>query len=377
VKIAYILPINTGKYDGVLNKVCSQVEAWQVLNVQTIVFLIIKEKNSDLQNSSLSPLVDKNLVKVYKEQSFNIVSFDLLKDWFGLLSVYNKVLNEVENFKPDVVYTRNTLYQPFYKRLGEKFNLVLEINTDIKSEYKLQAFQSLKYFFRYVYFLFTNKKYLKNVSGIASVTDELSKLYKQSQVGIFANSINVDAYQTFYNMPLPKHKLLFLGSPDMPWQGVDILLLLANKMSYVEFYIVGYDKEDFKNIPNNVTFCGFLNKTKYLKLIQQATALIGTMALFRKNMEEACPLKVREYLACCKPVILPYKDTAFEQKGYPEWVLKLPNSKEGILNSSQEIKNFLNKCYGFNITKEDVKPYVHVDVIEKERIDFLYSVARI
>lgn len=377
MKIAYILPINTGKYDGVLNKVCSQVEAWQVLNVQTIVFLIIKEKNSDLQNSSLSPLVDKNLVKVYKEQSFNIVSFDLLKDWFGLLSVYNKVLNEVENFKPDVVYTRNTLYQPFYKRLGEKFNLVLEINTDIKSEYKLQAFQSLKYFFRYVYFLFTNKKYLKNVSGIASVTDELSKLYKQSQVGIFANSINVDAYQTFYNMPLPKHKLLFLGSPDMPWQGVDILLLLANKMSYVEFYIVGYDKEDFKNIPNNVTFCGFLNKTKYLKLIQQATALIGTMALFRKNMEEACPLKVREYLACCKPVILPYKDTAFEQKGYPEWVLKLPNSKEGILNSSQEIKNFLNKCYGFNITKEDVKPYVHVDVIEKERIDFLYSVARI
>ena len=222
MKIAYILPINTGKYDGVLNKVCSQVEAWQVLNVQTIVFLIIKEKNSDLQNSSLSPLVDKNLVKVYKEQSFNIVSFDLLKDWFGLLSVYNKVLNEVENFKPDVVYTRNTLYQPFYKRLGEKFNLVLEINTDIKSEYKLQAFQSLKYFFRYVYFLFTNKKYLKNVSGIASVTDELSKLYKQSQVGIFANSINVDAYQTFYNMPLPKHKLLFLGSPDMPWQGVSL-----------------------------------------------------------------------------------------------------------------------------------------------------------
>ena len=82
-------------------------------------------------------------------------------------------------------------------------------------------------------------------------------------------------------------------------------------------------------------------------------------------------------MAGCKPVILPYKDTAFEQKGYPEWVLKLPNSKEGILNSSQEIKNFLNKCYGFNITKEDVKPYVHVDVIEKERIDFLYSVARI
>lgn len=38
---------------------------------------------------------------------------------------------------------------------------------------------------------------------------------------------------------------------------------------------------------------------------------IGTLALHRKNMTEASPLKTREYLAHGFPVIIGYKDTAF------------------------------------------------------------------
>ncbi|WP_461533207.1 glycosyltransferase [Sinomicrobium sp.] len=376
MKIAYLLPINIEKYGGVLNKVDSQVSAWIEAGMEVRIILITSNRNTPIETTALGSLYQRGVVEVHYTREKGLLPVDLLKDLAGLKSSFSKVLERLHDYNPDLVYTRSTQYQPFYKRVGVKYKLVLEINTDMSSEYKIQALQSFRYFFRYLYFILTNHLLLKKVAGIAAVTFEIEEKYKDMKSGVFPNSINVGGYREC-KKGTTEQRILFIGSPGMPWHGVDILVELATKMPEVYFDIIGISASEFAStVPDNVHFYGYLNKSEYLPLFEKARATVASLAFFRNGMNEACPLKVREYLACCKPVILPYKDTAFEQKGYPDWVLKLENDKEKILSSTGEIRSFLEKCDEFNLTQQQVMRYVDVEYIEKERVSFFREIIK-
>ncbi|WP_010516297.1 glycosyltransferase family protein [Croceivirga radicis] len=374
MKIAYVLPIDIVRYHGILNKVSSQISAWEKNKNTVKVFLVTSRDLSELDSTALPSINDKKKIAAFKSKKLGLLPIDLLKDWIGLSSMFSEVLEAIAEFSPDIVYARSALYQPFYGKLGSKYKLVLELNTDMASEYKLQSKQSIKYFLRYIYFLFTKEKLFKGVSGLAAVTFGIAKAtnIKDKELGVFPNSIDIFQYPDYPNKSINRN-IVFIGSPDMPWQGFDILIKLAERLPAITFNLIGVSKINIE-VPSNVIFHGFMKNDEYLSLLYSATACIGTLALFRKNMEEACPLKVREYVACCKPVILPYKDTAFESLGYPDWVLQLPNSEKGILSSSGKVEAFVDKCNAFNINKEDVKKYVHVDDIEGRRLRFFEKV---
>ncbi|BDW92422.1 hypothetical protein MACH07_12540 [Flagellimonas marinaquae] len=375
MKIAYVLPIDIVRYHGVLNKVSSQISAWEK-NTNTVkVFLVTSRDLSELDSTALSSINDKKKIAAYKSKKLGLLPVDLLKDWIGLSSTFSEVLEAIAEFSPDIVYARSALYQPFYGKLGSKYKLVLELNTDMASEYKLQSKQSIKYFLRYIYFLFTKERLFNGVSGMAAVTFDIAKAskVKGKELEVFPNSIDISKYPELDRVKTEK-RVIFIGSPGMPWHGVDILVELAKKMPTINFDVVGISATEHVGATKNVHFHGYLKKEEYLKLFERAACAIATLAFFRNNMEEACPLKVREYVACCKPVILPYKDTAFESLGYPDWVLQLPNSEKGILSSSGKVEAFVDKCTDFTINKEDVKKYVHVDDIEGRRLRFFEKV---
>lgn len=377
MKIAYLLSIDVKKYTGILIKVKSQVNEWIKQGYTVEIFLITNDIYDSINNSPLSELLNHGKVKLYISKKLGFIPIDLVKDFFSLESIFSLVSEDLDAYDPDVIYTRNTLFQPFLKKVGSNSKLILEFNTDMESEYKLQAFDSSKYFFRYLYFLTTNSFLLKRVSGVVCVTYEISKKIKITNNKVFPNSIDVGDYNLKFNSSVNKRKrIVFIGTSKMTWHGVDILVELAKKIPTVDFDIIGIEKKEFKNSTNNVFFHGYLTKEEYLTIFEKATAAIASLAFFRNNMDEACPLKVREYLACCKPVILPYKDTAFEKNGYPEWALQLENSKEGILNSVNKIEKFLSVCENFKITQNDVKKYVDSETIEKERLSFFEDIVK-
>ncbi|MGS2762732.1 glycosyltransferase [Sinomicrobium sp. M5D2P9] len=376
MKVAYLLPINIEKYGGILNKVESQVSAWLKQGAQVKIFLITPNKGYSIHDTTLKNFYEKNIIEIYYVREIGPIPVDFLKDWLRMKSVFTKVLDDLKKFQPDIVYTRNTHYQPFYRKVGKENNLIVEVNTDMYSEYRVQSSQNFRYFLRYVYFLFTNNLAMNEVSGIASVTYEIAKRYKKLPVEVFPNSINISKYEEC-RAEEKEQRILFIGSPGMPWHGVDILIDLAAKMPEVQFDIIGISETEFSSgFSDNVNFYGYLKKTEYLPLFKRATATIASLAFYRNKMEEACPLKVREYMACCKPVILPYKDTAFERKGYPEWVLRLENKESGILEAVEKVRAFLVKCQDFTITHDDVKEYIDVDYIEKERMSFFKAIMK-
>src|SRR5690554_4956486 len=113
MRIAYLLPINIDLYEGVLNKIRYQVESWLTMETDVIIFLITNSKSS-LTGTPLENLYRKGRVELFYTKSIGVIPVDLMKDWLLLPSVYSKVIDSLNEYNPDIIYTRNSIYQPFY-----------------------------------------------------------------------------------------------------------------------------------------------------------------------------------------------------------------------------------------------------------------------
>src|SRR5690606_28226927 len=80
-------------------------------------------------------------------------------------------------------------------------------------------------------------------------------------------------------------QLLFVGSPNQPWHGVDKLVLLAELMPECDFHIVvpNYRRDG----PGNVVYHGGLFGEPLVNLYKKIDVAFGTLALHRKRMREA------------------------------------------------------------------------------------------
>lgn len=129
--------------------------------------------------------------------------------------------------------------------------------------------------------------------------------------------------------------LIMLVSYNTGWHGVDLVVESLNryKGSKIRLYLIGHIKEELiaeakKN--KNIILTGFLSAKEFEAYIRKAHLGIGSLALFRINMEEASTLKVREYLATGLPVCLGYTDTDIEASPGLKTRSLVINAKEAI-----------------------------------------------
>lgn len=154
------------------------------------------------------------------------------------------------------------------------------------------------------------------VSGkIVSVTNELGLLYsrKNADFVLMPNSIDY----SLMNLPTPRKRLgaqpgsshsrprihlLFVASRFSPWQGLDVLFesILTTAVDFT-LSIVGDLCGDYAE-DSRVIYHGNQDHSELESLYAEATLGLSCFALYRKGMKEACPLKVREYLANGLPV---------------------------------------------------------------------------
>jgi hypothetical protein len=89
-------------------------------------------------------------------------------------------------------------------------------------------------------------------------------------------------------------------------------------------------------------------------------------------MQEASPLKTREYLAHGLPVIIGYQDTDFRDGA--EFLLELPNTEDSIRPNQHRIRAFVESWCDRRVSREQI---CHLDTKEKERVRlrFLTEVA--
>lgn len=172
------------------------------------------------------------------------------------------------------------------------------------------------------------KRCLSAATGIIGVTDEIVR-YEKSRTNrdtmrsfVYPNGIHITKTPVNDTRSASVPEFLFVANFS-PWHGLDILLQeVSQSEQRFLLHLVG-------RIPNalqpythdpRIQVHGELVHDEILKLSEQCWIGLASFALKRKEMQQACPLKVREYLMLGLPVYGDYTDcfppgSAFFRKG--------------------------------------------------------------
>jgi hypothetical protein len=150
-------------------------------------------------------------------------------------------------------------------------------------------------------------------------------------------------------------------------------MLLAKQFPQWTFHLVGFTAGDIPEAPENVRIYGRLSMREYLPIAAHAHVGIGTLALHRKGLNEASPLKVREYLALGLAVIVGYQDTDFT--GEEPFICQIPNSEDNVVKNLDKIESFVTQWMNQRVDRRLVSR-LDYKLKEVKRLDFLECIAR-
>jgi len=141
--------------------------------------------------------------------------------------------------------------------------------------------------------------------------------------------------------------------------------------------VIGVDRSTWNQLvpvppPANLHLHGPLLRSSYEPLLASCTAAIGSLALFRNGMEEACSLKVREYLALGLPVIGGYEDSDIPSDA--EYFLRLSNNSKPLIPERDRIAAFVDSWRSRRVPHSAIA-HLDVSVKEAQRLAFMEKIA--
>lgn len=340
---------------GVGRKIRSQISFW-------------RERGHEVSLFSLTPEADS-----FSEEHqfvFNTKT-NLLKREISRASFLMQMIAAVREYKPDVIYMRYGLYSYPLHRLFRVSPVVVEINTNDIVEYATRG----------IFFYWANRLTrsftLKSAAGIVSPTQELTHFLPRghrARVIVIANGADLSAITP---LPAPQNNqpvVTLVGSPGMNWHGVDKLLRFAELTPDVVVNIVGYSRNDLQTpVPSNVRLFGFLGHDGVREVLAHTDVALGTLALHRKQMQEASALKVRESLMYGIPVVIAYRDTDLHDV-HLDTILRIPNTEENVNEHAEQIRQFAYRMMGRRVDIHLVAPYLDQRKKEDMRLAFFEQI---
>lgn len=357
MKIVYLCDENIALGSGVAKKINTQASCWRELGHQVAVISL---------RSDSTPAAGGLLAKTFKH-----------------FSNAGRVRDSIQQENPDIIYSRYIKYAPGFARFLKKIApYVIEINTNDVAE------ASLGNRWTGLYNESTRGVFFSQASGLIAVTHELndSQDFKKYQLPSLVIGNGYDCRGV--EQPIEKMgtgdrtsrcRLIFAGSPGMPWHGLDKVVELAQLLPQVDVHIAGPEIRevlDDTRVPPNVTWHGHLPEGELARLIDGCDVGISTLALHRKRMNDACPLKSRQYLAQGLPIIIGYQDPDLKESS--DFVLNLGNRETNVRDSIKVIKQFLSRAHSIdrNAIRRFALTHLDYQVKERTRLEFFISIIK-
>lgn len=361
MKIAYLLEVNPYKNSGIVKKINDQVAFWKQRGHQVEVFNIWpkpKENKPSFFNFKthhhkiLDSLIPDGFVKNYTTKIF----------------CANKVSRAIKRYNPDILYHRQNIWYPGLISILKQYASIMELNTVDTFEMKFYSKLKSKIYF------YGKKKILNNTNALVAVSPSILEHYKDFNRPkiVVSNGINLTAIKPKKeNNQSNETNLVFVGSNNMEWHGLDKIFQLATSLPKVTFHIVGYQPGDYPNVKNkNVIFYGWMDKEQLTSLYATCHFGIGSFGNHLVGKPIDSTLKVREYLAYGLPVILGHIDVDFKNS---DFVKKVTNQKHELI-SILDITQFLIE-HKDTIIKKDMITIITSNTKENERLLFFHQTA--
>ena len=255
--------------------------------------------------------------------------------------VWSKLKNRLSEYS--AVVTRWTIPSPTFLNVVRRQPVFTEHHSKELEEIALH--RGLKPFVRRI----LEKKYgpriLRATHGIIGVTDEIRR-YELNRAGckqpsmVLPNGISLEGIpfkppSVFDGKSL---QLAFVSSQFAPWHGLDRLLeglrSWQGNSPRLTLHLIGRltpaqeTAIQRMSLAEKVRIHGVLYSNDLDKVLADCHLAIGSLALHRNGLREACVLKVREYTARGLPFVIAYDDPDLPA-GLP-WVLKIPADESPV-----------------------------------------------
>jgi glycosyltransferase involved in cell wall biosynthesis len=283
-----------------------------------------------------------------------------------------RLIRAIKEYQPDLIYFRQSLYIFPLHRIFDLAPVVFELNANDVSEINLRGWM-VGWFHR-----LTRRISFRKAAGFIYTSHELAESPDNAGYGqpsrVIGNGIDLER-----NQPLPSPQnstpvITIAGTPGMIWHGVDKLIDLAERYPDLIINIIGYRHNDIDNpAPPNVYFWGVLPREQVREILKTSDIACGTLALHRKNMQEASPLKVRESAAYGVPLILGYRDTDLTGVD-AEHILQIPNTEDNVISHAGQIRSFAYRMMGKRLDRDRVKMHIDQHLKETARIQLFQEV---
>ena len=364
MKIAYVTLHLDSKIinGGAGHKIKSQISLWRSMGHTVDLFALTPVKISSIPDAHEFPFGPRTRLPILKSISREVSRFLVLR----------KLIAAVRQYEPDIIYFRFGMFSFPLQNLPGVAPLVLEINSNDLVENRLRGL--VLYWINRLARVYM----LSHCAGWVAPSYEIEHLPVNQKYGkpscVVSNGIDLDQYEILPPAGNIAPVLTLVGTPGMEWHGVDKLVRLAREYPELQIHIVGYSKDDLSEpIPANVSLHGYLQPATVKQVLMKTDVAFGTLALHRKNMQEASPLKVREALAHGIPVALAYQDTDL-QNIQSDLFLFLPNTPDNISSHGKLIRDFAFHVQGKRVDRELIRPLINRADKEKKRLAFFEQI---
>lgn len=347
MKVAYLVTWSGDGRTGVFKKIADQVSMWTRLGVDAGVFVATTPGSESAWGG---------IPEVRQVETFTTA--------LESFRVQRPLLGALRSWGADISYVRTTPRHFFVGGALGRIPHVIEIQTDDLSESKGLSPA------RHALTRATRKRCLGGATGLVFVSRELARLTSYEQFTkartVIGNGID---FTRIPHLPPPQNtapRLAFMGLPGAPWHGIEDILLLAEHRPAWTFDLIGPSATALR-LPPNVSAHGELSASEYRPILEQADAAISSLAWYRNGMNEASPLKSREYLALGLPVIGGYSDTDIPQTS--DVYLQVANRPRAILDDVSRVESFVHSWMGRRVPRDQIAG-LDTTAKETQRLEF-------
>ena len=372
MKIAYTLTENL--HPGLKNKIFGQVELWESMGHHVD---LVSHRDGMIFNTSGQVL--------YRDTHLAGRDYQLLKKMNAarrlslLKEQYRFLASALARLAPDLTYTRYAFpFMGLQKAFANGKPYVIEINSDDRTEYYI------KHRSTGIYNHLFRRQFFSNASGLVFVTCDLSRSssfrkFKASRE-VIANGIDTRRFPFLEQTGNRYPQLCFVGSPNQRWHGLRQLGQIAVALPEATVHVIGPSWEEYLasggRPSENMVFHGYLEDTAVKDTVAAMDVGISTLALYETRMNEACPLKARQYFAQGIPTIGCYRDTDIQEGPF---YLRLPNTPNNVKEGVGAIRTFVRNVHGNVLLRQKTRRFAEcvldTRIKEKKRTSFFEKIS--
>jgi hypothetical protein len=229
----------------------------------------------------------------------------------------------------------------------------------------------------YFYSISAKKKY-KVFSGFIGVTEEIRAYQEKKYYGklipssVISNGVKIRK-EILNDLPLfdsKKEKIIFafFAGGEYNWHNFERLTQSIFSHLSSNIFIYYFGQKNNKIVHSNIKYFESYNDEILNDLSNQNVIGIGSLGLYKNNLFEACPLKVRDYWSLGFPVILGYRDTdVINNKFLEPFVLEFPN--DSSLLDYKKIEEFIDQLKKYK--RSDIIKHLDKISIESKTIEYI------